>query len=238
MRGAMGGPQVSLTRLLVALSIGALLATGAAAQDRPDLMDLFVDDSGVGGSAPLADSGKGKPLNGSRNRIDSGNLDFNTYSYYNYVSGVLTGMVPATAEGGVTVQLIWTTNEPDKVQRGAKSGKIDQKAYLALAAAILTSEGSLAYTSTGTYPDTVFNFFFFGYDAIEDCSAKFSAKGVPTAVGADAPKPTSAKWSAKCKQATLTSILNSIGVPAAQQTTIQAGLGIEAGDKLSIKGGF
>jgi hypothetical protein len=222
------------------LSIGALLATGAAAQDRPDLMDLFVDDSGVGGSAPLADSGKGKPLNGSRNRIDSGNLDFNYYSYYNYVSGVLTGMVPETAEGGVTVQLIWTTNEPDKVQRGAKSGKIDQKAHLGFAALILTSEGDLAYstTTTGSPPVTNFNPFFFGYDAIEDCSAKFSAKGVPTAVGADAPRPTSAKWSAKCKQATLTSILNAIGVPAAQQTTIQAGLGIEAGDKISIKGGF
>ena len=147
-------------------------------------------------------------------------------------------MVPATANDGVTTQLWWSTNEPDKVQRGAKSGKIDQKAHLAFAAAILTSGGSTAYSTTGTYPNTVFNFFFFGFEAIEDCSAKFSAKGVPTAVGAAAPKPTSAKWSAKCKQATLTSILNSIGVPAAQQTTIQAGLGIEAGDKLSIKGGF
>ncbi len=221
-----------MSKLAISMALTALLVTGANAQDRPDLMDLEVFSTGVGGSAPLVDDGKGKPLAGAANRIGSAELDNDTTLF---ASGTLTGMVaPATAFGGTTVQLFWSTNEPDRVQRGSKSGKIDQKAYLAFGARILTAGGDIAYTGTTSSSGVLF----FGFEAVSDCSAKFSAKGVPTAVGSAAPTPAAATWSAKCKQSSFGSILDAIGVLPAFQATILTGLGIDGADKFSMKGGF
>ncbi len=220
-----------MSKLAIVMAMTALLATGANAQDRPDLMDLSVSSTGVGGSAPLVDDGKGKPLSGVANRVGFAELDNSTTLF---ASGTLTGMVADTFFGGTTVQLFWFTNEPDRVQRGAKNGRIDQKAFLAFGARILTPDGYTAYTGATASQGVLF----FGYDTISDCSAKFSARGVPTPADTAAPTPDSAKWSAKCKQSTVASILTAIGVPAVNQTTILDGLGIDGADKYKMKGGF
>jgi hypothetical protein len=236
-----------LLKGICGLTAAALVASSAAAQDRPDILDIHLGtfytamytmtQMGV-----VTDNGKGKPFAGAANVLGDAYVDRG----YVFLGNTIAGTVPVTANGGTTINLSWFFNEFDKAQRSSKSVKIDQKTELAWSARILTAMGATASTTMGAdlewespNTDGMGNLVAGGVD---DCSAKVQAKGTAQAIsGAQSPLqpsvPDSAKWQAKCKQTTYGALLTAIGVPAANATTILQGLGVAATDKVSIKGG-
>jgi len=251
-------------RLLIGicgLSAAALVASSAFADnpDRPDLMDVNLGSFFLGlttNGAPdyleqaVNDSGKGQPVSGASNRLGEAWIDTN----YASVNNTLEGTVPLTTEGGTKVQLIWFNQEFDSSQRKGTSAKIQQKKFVLFRARVLgvTTNGAefVPDTVNGAElsweaPDSTDNGAAVAAPAaLEDCSAKFQAKGVPGPVGYPfndperiAPVPTSAKWQASCKSVTYGQLLTAIGVPAANATTILQGLLVPATDKVKIKGG-